>query len=226
VVNPELTLRTALAVSIVIVIAILLLTEIPDRNRPEQIARQEEHPDQTEQQRVAQPPVEQRLGPGQQDHGGRQTTSVRQKGSQSPQSGARKRKAENSTTNTNIATVSPASYLQKIYVDIGFDPELRQALIDSLQGGGVVLAESEEQATAVLRAEQTRGEVMIVVLVSKSQERLWWMSEKRSSGGSLQVEDRAQKIVNDLIKVDEVLSPLATARGTDVICVHVNRNGC
>jgi hypothetical protein len=176
VVNPELTLRTALAVSIVIVIAILLLTEIPDRNRPEQIARQEEHPDQTEQQRVAQPPVEQRLGPGQQDHGGRQTTSVRQKGSQSPQSGARKRKAENSTTNTNIATVSPASYLQKIYVDIGFDPELRQALIDSLQGGGVVLAESEEQATAVLRAEQTRGEVMIVVLVSKSQERLWWMS--------------------------------------------------
>jgi hypothetical protein len=81
-----------------------------------------------------------------------------------------------------------------VFVAGGFDPQLRQALTDSLRVSRIVLAESEEQAKAVLRPEPTRGSEIVVELIGRNNERLWWMTAKVSNSREL-----ADEIVVNLL---------------------------
>src|SRR5262249_16533611 len=208
--NQEGAFRPALTLFIVIVITLLVATQFLVTKQPSQTLEQEERRQLTEKQEPAVAPSTERPGPSRQDLNGKQANLANQKRTQSSYPVGRERTSKNLTTARNANEASPAGHLQRIYVGNGFDTELKQALSNSFQARGISLATSEEQAAAILRAEQTRSEEMMVELITGAHQRLWWTNAKTSSDSSTKIQEIAETIVNDLLSKVETLKQNGT----------------
>ena len=207
----EWDLRPGLPLFIVIVIVLLLTTQFLITKRPKQIAQRAERQQQIEKQAPAPGSSIEQLRPDQQDLNRKEPKLASQRHTRSLQSGdppnpsTSERKPKNLTPNKDAVVGSPASHVQRIYLSIGLDPELRRALNNSFQARGIAMAESDDDAAVVLRAEQTRGEEVMVELLNKSHQRLWWINANASNESATKVDELAEKIVNDLLSKIESL---------------------
>jgi hypothetical protein len=202
-VNREWSPGRAITILAIVVITIIAASRLPNTNEPGQTAEQGERRQQKVEQDHTSGPSVQRSEPGPQDSMARQMDSTNPRLTPSPMRIDRERKAKNLVAGKNAATASTV-YLRSIYVSNGFAPEFRQAINSSLQARGVTTVESEEAASAVLRAEPTRSEEIVVELISGSHKRLWWMKAK-TSGDRSAIEELAKKIADDLFKNIESL---------------------
>jgi hypothetical protein len=105
----------------------------------------------------------------------------------------------------NIASIKESrtrpsdEIVQRIYIGNGFDPDLRQALAESLAAQGVSLAESEKDADATLEVGPVRAIRMDVELTTRSHGPLWWKTVSNSEDGSANIKDVAKEIVKDML---------------------------
>lgn len=201
--------KPAVAFLMAIVVCSLAVTQLfrtwqpAEMNKPEGQAQQSNKPEPS-------PALSgQQADQNRQDSNNKPSDLAKQGSIQSSQHLVKERKSKNIAANKNATAESSSRYPQRIYLDHGFDPKLRQALNEGLHMRGFTVVKSKDQAVAMLRVEQTRSEEVIVELQNNFHERLWWMNIKLSNDGSVRAEDLAKKIADDLFNKIESLKPVS-----------------